>query len=391
MQATKHRRERLWQRAVGVLACLTIFCTTYALVLPAITMSEEFYCGYEEHPEHTEACYERGLICEKPIHTHTAECLIDRNVDTENEDIWERSVESAVLTGNWNEDVLAVAKTQLGYTESEQNYRLSADGTARYGYSRYAAWYFGEDDPYAEWNAAFAAFCIRYAGLPEEFPINGDVGAWSAAFTQQGLMAQRAEYTPVSGDLAFFDLTGKGTADTIGIVLSADESSVTVILGDYQNAVSEESFSLDEVLGYGSVQNAYRVYTGEDLEDISEIALYSDPAAVAPDYIGSIDTANAWQIVAEEYTGNAKSAKIGDDVDNDGVAEVLVQKNVVPTANENEFLVYLSISKQMSWDTLLAQSTLGLTTQGKCKESDVGTVVNESDIGGNKTNWCSCF
>lgn len=191
----------------------------------------------------------------------------------------------------------------------------------------------------------------------------------------------------MSGDLAFFDLTGKGTADTIGIVLSADESSVTVILGDYQNAVSEESFSLDEVLGYGSVQNAYRVYTGEDLEDISEIALYSDPAAVAPDYIGSIDMANAWQIVAKEYTGNAKSAKIGDDVDNDGAAEVLVQKNVVPTANENEFLVYLSISKQMSWDTLLAQSTLGLTTQGKWKESDVGTVVNESNIGVNKTNY----
>lgn len=98
-----HRRKKRWQRIVSVLAAIVVFCTTYALILPAIKWerqlicdaqehthgescytivttieSKELTCGKEEHL-HDEACYEESvtLICgleENEEHTHTDEC-----------------------------------------------------------------------------------------------------------------------------------------------------------------------------------------------------------------------------------------------------------------------------------------------------------------------------
>ena len=72
-----HRRKRRWYQVTTCLAAAVVFCTTYALILPAITLEKQ--CALPEHT-HTEACYtsERGdLICTQstePQHTHTEEC-----------------------------------------------------------------------------------------------------------------------------------------------------------------------------------------------------------------------------------------------------------------------------------------------------------------------------
>lgn len=82
-QNAKRRKLRtLWRRAVRVLACVVVFCTTYALILPAITM-EKTKCGLEEHT-HSETCYQQlttqavtGLTCAADtlgVHTHTEGC-----------------------------------------------------------------------------------------------------------------------------------------------------------------------------------------------------------------------------------------------------------------------------------------------------------------------------
>ena len=70
----KQRRKRVWKRIVSVLGSLVVFCTTYALILPAITMSESTYCGNEEH-SHDENCYMEEVICglienDTNIHEH---------------------------------------------------------------------------------------------------------------------------------------------------------------------------------------------------------------------------------------------------------------------------------------------------------------------------------
>ena len=51
----RHRRDRIWKKLVSVLCCVVVFCTTYALILPAITMEREPVCGLAEH-QHGEGC-----------------------------------------------------------------------------------------------------------------------------------------------------------------------------------------------------------------------------------------------------------------------------------------------------------------------------------------------
>ena len=75
--ASAHRRKRCWYQVMTCLAAAVVFCTTYALILPAITLEKQ--CEIPEHT-HTEACYtsvQGDLICTQstePQHTHTEEC-----------------------------------------------------------------------------------------------------------------------------------------------------------------------------------------------------------------------------------------------------------------------------------------------------------------------------
>lgn len=67
-----HRLQKRWQRIVTCLAALVVFCTTYALILPAITMEKE-PCQIPEHT-HSEACYTQVSSGTEAIHTHNEDC-----------------------------------------------------------------------------------------------------------------------------------------------------------------------------------------------------------------------------------------------------------------------------------------------------------------------------
>lgn len=73
----KNRRKQIWYKVVSAMACVVVFCTTYALILPAITLTEDYYCGFQEHI-HTEECYRRGpektSICTAQPHVHQGGC-----------------------------------------------------------------------------------------------------------------------------------------------------------------------------------------------------------------------------------------------------------------------------------------------------------------------------
>ena len=80
------RRKKLWHRIVSGMVCVVVFCTVYALILPAITLEKEPVCGREEHT-HTEACYitetvepTTEYLCAEElagsvtVHTHDESC-----------------------------------------------------------------------------------------------------------------------------------------------------------------------------------------------------------------------------------------------------------------------------------------------------------------------------
>ena len=50
------KKKKWWQATVRITAMIVVFCTTYALILPAITMEGKPECGMEAH-EHVDSCY----------------------------------------------------------------------------------------------------------------------------------------------------------------------------------------------------------------------------------------------------------------------------------------------------------------------------------------------
>ena len=238
---------------------------THSEACTATEPEEAVFCGKESHT-HGESCRnEQGeLTCTLEEHTHSLACYADPTADVETAEIWEQTFGNVTLTGDWRLDTLAIARSQLGYAESTRNYAVAEDGQTRMGYTRYGAW---KGDPYGDWNALFAAFCLHYGGA-ENIPTDKDCGSWAAALADAFLPAQSHEAAP--GELVFFDRDGDGTADWVAIVaeVTAGEegapSGITVIAGDADNAVQQRSYALENptILGYyGSLPEQAKAFT----------------------------------------------------------------------------------------------------------------------------------
>ena len=221
------------------LACIVLFWTVYALILPAITQEKQANCGLEAH-SHSAQCYDDAgaLCCDLSEHTHTDACYADLSADLQTPADWEPEVKKIALSGDWAQDTLAVSKTQLGYRASDVNYTVSDDGT-RSPYSRYGVW---AGEPYGAWNSTFAAFCLHYAGIPDEaVPEAGKAAEWLEAFREAYPDAVTEGWQP--GDLVFLDRDGDGEADTTAFaekLLNAEADAperVRLIAGDVEGAV----------------------------------------------------------------------------------------------------------------------------------------------------------
>lgn len=238
---------------------------------------------------HTEACYKKVLTCTIPEHTHTLECLADYSADVETDDDWEKY--SVGLSDNWNEALLAVAKEQLGYKESEKNFQTDealGDIIDVHHYTRYGAFY---GNPYADWDVAFIAFCQHYAGIPKtEIPqrlgleaLRADMDAMGFAYLTEG---EDAAYEAIPGDVVTYNKNGTADDETIGIVETVGDDSLTVISGAVEGAVAEVTVPFTDVTSTILVDQAYGDYVGEaDDRDGS----HDDEIAVQPvDEMGAV-------------------------------------------------------------------------------------------------------
>ncbi len=79
-----HRNKKSWQKVLAVLCAIVVFCTTYSLILPAITMTDKTNCNMTEHI-HTDDCYTQSLalICEieeTDGYSHTDDCYKEKEL-----------------------------------------------------------------------------------------------------------------------------------------------------------------------------------------------------------------------------------------------------------------------------------------------------------------------
>ena len=191
----------------------------------------------------------------------TIPCAVN---DEESRAQWEATLSGVVLTGNWPQDLLAIARTQVGYVESSLDFGEKDDGGIS-GYTRYGHW---AGLRYEEWCDMFACFCLHYAGIAEEyFPYASNGNRWIRKLTEKELYASRAVYLPKVGDLVFFDWEADGDCDHVGIIEALATDADGNVTGMYTiegnstgGAVTEgEYYDINDmgIVGYGLVNRAY--------------------------------------------------------------------------------------------------------------------------------------
>lgn len=204
---------------------------------------------------HTEACFtttttpeEQLLSCTLPVHVHTDACRLTADLtQVETAEQWTAALPE--LTGDRAADLVAVAQSQLGYTESSRNYIITADGLAK-GYTRYGDWY---GDPYGDWSSMFAAFCVRYAYIGG-MPMAADPVTWIELLSAEGLYRPAAVGRAAAGTLIFLDKSGDGVPDAVGVVTGTTaDGGIVVIEGDAANCVQMQTYAAasTSVVGYG--------------------------------------------------------------------------------------------------------------------------------------------
>lgn len=168
---------------------------------------------------HTDACYEEVLTCPLPEHHHTVACLSDTSADVETPEEWQAANAEAVMTGNWDEDLLSVAKTQLGYEQSEKNFEIDpADGVTLRYYSRYGQSY---GNPYGEWDVMFLSYCLKYAGIPQSaIPQEASVLALRSSMSDMDWLLDGEDGSTANvGDIVIYN---KYVTRTVAVDSSAD-------------------------------------------------------------------------------------------------------------------------------------------------------------------------
>ncbi|MBR5872986.1 MAG: hypothetical protein IKZ06_05010, partial [Oscillospiraceae bacterium] len=200
----------------------------------------------EEDHVHENSCFD-VLICELEEHVHSIECYSDVTADVETMLDWQEMFKNYPFTENLRENLVGIAKTQVGYSESKLNFEVGNDGIRR-GYTRYGAWF---GTPYRDWSAMFVSFCLNYAGADlDEFPVNTGASSMAELWRKVEKYEPKGEYVPQSGDLVFFK------DNTVGIVTEIRSGSFTVIRGDVENAVSSDLMAVtdENITGWGILE-----------------------------------------------------------------------------------------------------------------------------------------
>lgn len=226
-------------------------------------------CAQEETQaavhQHDDSCYQKTLTCTKEEHTHSDQCIPDETADTEKEADWKATFPTE-LPKEFDQKILALAQSQLGYQESSRNWNLN-DQNERNGYTRYGAW---AGAPYSEWNTVFVSFILHYAGLDEEAcPYGAAPYSWQQKLQEKKIFSnytvERDENqnvtSPKAADVVFFDDDQNGQADRSAFVKeiirnNENKEMLRVIEADSNAAVEIKEYDLQDPALMGLVKAA---------------------------------------------------------------------------------------------------------------------------------------
>ena len=181
------------------------------------------------------------------------------------------------LTGRMREDVMYIAKSQLGYHEGNSEADYGGGNTRGNGdYSEYGRYLSSSGNP---WCSEFGSWCVRMSGLPKQI-LNSSRGANAATLTDdtpsqyyrwQELNFAGGSYMPQQGDILLWvwDMKSHEYDESLGhtsILRRAVDNGSTITLytidGNNGGCVSEDTYVVrksDGVLAKGKGRLYYLV------------------------------------------------------------------------------------------------------------------------------------
>lgn len=235
-------------------------------------------------------------------------------------------------TGRNLEDLIAVAKTQIGYTELNVSTGRPLNSSQTGGYTKYGAW-FGA--PTTAWCAFFVAWCSNQANISTSvIPRIGNCAAMVNWYSQRGRYHRSSGFEPRTGDLIFFNWSGGSTAKHIGIVTGVSGNNVYTVEGNTGSS------------------NGYRVEAKTRRKNASSVIGYARPDYNdAKTYIGSYSFA---EYAAMKYKTSSSAAVVSAGGAYTGSSKLAVFTGTVSEAGASSATLTGRISNSSGYSVLSA-------------------------------------
>ncbi len=163
--------------------------------------------------------------------------------------------------------VVSVASGEVGYTGTSTN-------------SKYGDWYGYQGG----WCTTFVLWCFNQVGENSNTKLNGVIiprggncNSMISWFKDKGRYYSPSDYTPIQGDLVFFDWNGSGSCDHVGIVNYTSGSTVYTIEGNCSGKVKAREYTakgskpynnISAIIGYASPN--YASVSGQSVQTTAQ-------------------------------------------------------------------------------------------------------------------------
>ena len=199
--------------------------------------------------------------------------------------------------------VVSIARGWLGRKESDGSYREIIDL-----YNSHKPLARGYPVKYTDaWCSTFASAVAIKAGLTDIIPTECGCGKHIELFKKLGSWEENDAYVPKPADYIFYDwqdgpnyatTDNQGGADHVGIVEKVVGQTITVIEGNYSNAVKRRQLKVNGryIRGYGVPKYSKKVTAGG-----SAPAAPSTPAAPSGETVHTVQKGETLSSIAKKY------------------------------------------------------------------------------------------
>lgn len=161
--------------------------------------------------------------------------------DSYKSSIYYKQLTDIELTGNYINDIVNVARSQINYHESDSPDDLSGTANGYSDYTEYCNWY-GYN---VGWCAVFISWCARQANIPESIICNNSWADGKGGKFGEKNVYSFSEHQPQKGDIIYINNDSDPDADHVGIVYDVDNTFIYAIEGNTSHQVYDIKYYKD--------------------------------------------------------------------------------------------------------------------------------------------------